>query len=69
VANAVEVAVYGKARDIHINAAQSSGAGPATVGTAPTGNRPWWRRTKVLWRIGVGLATVAGTLILWLQWK
>ena len=69
VTNAVEVAIYGKARDIHISAAQSSGPGPATVTTPPAGDRPWWRRTKVLWGIAVGLATIAGTVILWLQWK
>lgn len=68
VTNAVEVAVYGKARDIHINTVQSGG-GPATIAPSTSHDRPWWRTTKAIWAFAVGLATIAAAAIAWLQWR
>jgi AbiTii len=69
VTNAVQVAVYGKARDIHISAPQASGPVSTAVVSASGEDKPWWRRAKVLWSIAVGGATIVGVIIAWLQFK
>ena len=61
--NAVEVVVYGKARDVNVHTAQSGG-GPALA--PPTSKSPWW---KSVWAILVGLATIAAAVFAWLQWN
>lgn len=66
--NAVEVAIYGKARDVNINTAGAGGSGSAIAGSPPK-ERPWWKSLKLLGAFIVGLATIAAAIIAWLQWK
>lgn len=68
VTNAVEVVVHGKARDISITAAQTSVAGSAVLLPDAT-EKPWWRRTRVVGSFVVGVATIAATIIAWVQWR
>lgn len=68
ISSAVEVAVHGRARDIHISTAQSDG-GPATIAPSTPETRPWWRTATALWAFAVGLATIAAAVIAWLQWR
>ncbi|MGH2658566.1 MAG: hypothetical protein ACRDHS_02600 [Actinomycetota bacterium] len=66
---AVDVVVLGKARDIHINTAQTSGPGAAMAGASSPADRSWWKRARVVGAFIVGAAGIAGTIIAWLQWK
>lgn len=66
--NAVNVAIHGKAPRVTIHAAQATKGGEAHVTTHPTDESPpWWRTTKVLWALLVGIAGIAGTVIAYLQ--
>lgn len=70
VQNAVNVVVHGSRARVNLNAAQSSGGGgSASIAPALAGDRPWWRRAKTIWGLAIGLVTIAGAVLAWLQWK
>jgi AbiTii len=67
-ANAVNVVINGKARTVNVNAAQSTGSGSLTVHPPSDPERPWWKRTKVIFGLLAGVASIAGLLIAWHPW-
>ena len=64
VQNAVNVVFHKRASRVHINTAQSSGSGSASITTESADqSSPWWRTTKALWGFVVGLATIAAAIL------
>lgn len=67
VQNAVNLVFHDKASRVTVNTAQATGSGPATVAPTPIDQSPpWWRTTKALWSLAVGLATIAAAVLAYL---
>jgi AbiTii-like protein len=64
--NAFNVVFHGKARNVRITSAQAAAGNAFVTPEAEEKERPWWRRTKVIWGFVIGVATIAGTIAAWL---